>query len=83
MGFIKICEKELGIVTQVCYIKIANRQTTLKGVKQMLAEKEMKEARKAIAYDLIEIIDQKPEQSTYTSEEIKNLIKVYVATANQ
>ena len=49
----------------------------------MLAEKEMKEARKAIAYDLIEIIDQKPEQSIYTSEEVKKLIKVYVATANQ
>lgn len=49
----------------------------------MPTEKEMKEARKAMAYDLIEIIDQKPEQSTYTSEEVKKLIKVYVTTANQ
>lgn len=49
----------------------------------MPTEKEMKEARKAVAYDLIDIIEQKPEQDTYTAEEIKKLIKVYVATANQ
>lgn len=49
----------------------------------MPTEKEMKEARKAIAFDLINIIEEKPEQETYTAEEIKKLIKVYVQTANQ
>lgn len=49
----------------------------------MPTEKEMKEARKAIAYDLINIIDERPEQETYTAEEIKKLIKIYVHTANQ
>ena len=48
----------------------------------MPTEKEMKEARKAIAYDLINIIDEKPEQETYTAEEIKKIIKIYVSTAN-
>lgn len=49
----------------------------------MPTEKEMKEARKAIACDLINIIDEKPEQETYTAEEIKKIIKIYVSTANQ
>lgn len=49
----------------------------------MPTEKEMKEARKAVAYDLINIIEQKPEQATFTAEEIKKLIKTYVTTANQ
>lgn len=49
----------------------------------MPTEKEMKEARKAIAFDLINIIDEKPEQETYTAEEVKKLIKIYVQTANQ
>ena len=49
----------------------------------MPTEKEMKEARKAIAYDLINIIDEKPEQETDTAEEIKKIIKIYVSTANQ
>lgn len=49
----------------------------------MPTEKEMKEARKAIAYDLINIIEERPEQETYTAEEIKKIIKIYVSTANQ
>ena len=49
----------------------------------MPTEKEMKEARKAIAYDLLQIIEAQPEQETYTAEEVKKLIKVYVSTANQ
>lgn len=58
-------------------------QTATKGAKQMPTEKEMKEARKAVAHDLINIIEQKPEQTTFTAEEIKKLIKTYVTTANQ
>lgn len=49
----------------------------------MPTEKEMKEARKAIAYDLLQIIEAQPEQEMYTAEEVKKLIKVYVSTANQ
>ena len=49
----------------------------------MSTEKEMKEARKAMASDLLNIIEQKPEQQTYTAEEVKKLITVYVLTANQ
>ena len=43
----------------------------------------MKEARKAMAYDLLQILEEKPEQETYTVEGVKKLIKVYVSTANQ
>ena len=46
-------------------------------------EKEKKEARKAMAYDLLQIIEEKPEQETYTAEEVRKMIKVYVSTANQ
>jgi len=46
-------------------------------------EQEMKEARKAIAYDLLQIIEAQPEKQAYTAEEVKKLIKLYVSTANQ
>lgn len=36
-----------------------------------------------MAYDLITIIDEKPERETYTAEEVKKLIRVYVSTASQ
>lgn len=49
----------------------------------MPTNQEMKEARKAVAYDLINIIEEKPEQETYTAEEVKKMIKIYVKTANQ
>lgn len=55
----------------------------MKGVKTMLSDREMREARKAMAYDLLQIIEEKPEQETYSAEEVKRLIKVYVSTANQ
>ena len=64
-----------------CYAK--QWKITLKGGETMPTEKEMKEARKAVAFDLFNILDQKPEQETYTAEEIKKLITVYVLTANQ
>ena len=46
-------------------------------------EAERKETRKAMAYDLHKIIDRDPAQETYTKEEIKKLIDIYVETANQ
>ena len=49
----------------------------------MGTEAERQDTRKAMAFDLINIIDEKPEQETYTAEEIKKLIRVYVNTADQ
>lgn len=44
---------------------------------------ERQDTRKAMAYDLCNIIDENPAQETYTKEEIKRLIKIYVSTADQ
>ena len=49
----------------------------------MSTEAERAETRKAMAFDLFDILDEKPEQQTYTVEEIKKLIKVYVKTTDQ
>lgn len=48
-----------------------------------MTEAERQETRKAMAFDLFNIIDEKPEQQTYTPEEVKKLIRVYVNTAGQ
>lgn len=47
----------------------------------MPTERESNEVKKSMAYDLIEIIESKPEQQTYTAEEVKKLIKTYITTA--
>lgn len=49
----------------------------------MGTEAERQDTRKAMAFDLCNIIDADPAQQTYTKEEIKKLIKVYVSTADQ
>lgn len=49
----------------------------------MAPEAERQDTRKAMAFDLFEILDEKPEQETYTVEEIKKLVKVYLKTAEQ
>lgn len=49
----------------------------------MSPEAERAETRKAMAYDLHKILDRNPAQETYTKEEVKKLIDVYVETANQ
>ena len=49
----------------------------------MRTETERQDTRKAMAFDLCEIIDEDPSQETYTKEEIKKLIRVYVTTADQ
>lgn len=49
----------------------------------MGTEAERQDTRKAMAYDLCNIIDEDPKQETYTKEEIKKLIKIYVTTADQ
>lgn len=47
----------------------------------MPTERESNEVKKSMAYDLIEIIEAKPEKDSYTPEEIKKLIKTYITTA--
>ena len=49
----------------------------------MGSEAERAETRKAMAFDLFNIVDDDPAQETYTKEEVKKLIRVYVTTANQ
>lgn len=49
----------------------------------MGTEAERQDTRKAMAFDLFDILDEKPEQTTYTTDEIKKLIRVYVKTAEQ
>ena len=49
----------------------------------MGTEAERQDARKAMAFDLFDILDEKPEQQTYTVDEIKKLIRVYLKTADQ
>ena len=49
----------------------------------MGTEAERQDTRKAMAFDLLAIIDKEPEKETYTKEEIKKLIFLYVTTADQ
>lgn len=47
----------------------------------MYSERESNEIKKSMAYDLIDILETKPEQQTYTMEEVKKLIKTYIAAS--
>lgn len=49
----------------------------------MGTEVERQDTRKAMAYDIIRILEKKPEKENYTTEEIKKIIHVYLATADQ
>lgn len=49
----------------------------------MGSEAERQDTRKAMAYDLFNILDADPSQETYTKEEIKKIIKVYLSTSEQ
>ena len=49
----------------------------------MGTESERQDTRKAMAFDLCNIIDEDPSQETYTKEEIKKIIRVYLTTAEQ
>ena len=49
----------------------------------MGTEAERQDTRKAMAFDLFDILDERPEQTTYPTEEIKNIIRVYIKTADQ
>ena len=49
----------------------------------MVTEIERQDIRKAMAYDLIQILKEKPEKQSYTTEEIEKIIHVYLTTADQ
>lgn len=49
----------------------------------MPTDRESAEIKKAMAYDLFEILETQPEQQTYTAEEVKKLIKAYIAASTQ
>ncbi len=44
---------------------------------------ERQDTRKAMAFDLLNIIDENSQQQTYTAEEVKKLIRVYVTTKEE
>lgn len=48
-----------------------------------MTESERQDTRKAMALDLCHIIDENPTQETYTAEEVKKLITVYVFSSGQ
>lgn len=54
-----------------------------KGASDMGTEAERQDTRKAMAYDLVGILEAKPEQTSYTVEEIKKMIRTYITTAEQ
>ena len=47
----------------------------------MPTDRESDEIKKSMAFDLLTLIEEKPEQQTYTAEEVKKLIKNYIMTA--
>lgn len=49
----------------------------------MGTEAERQDTRKAMAFDLMNILDEHPDQESYTKEEVKKIIKLYIATADQ
>lgn len=48
----------------------------------MPTDRESMEIKKSMAFDLYTILDEKPEQQTYTPDEIKKLIKTYILSAS-
>lgn len=49
----------------------------------MGTEAERQDTRKAMAFDLCNIIDEIPDGDKLTKEEVKKIIRVYVTTADQ
>lgn len=47
----------------------------------MGTEAERQDVKKAMAFDLYDILDENPQQETYTKEEVKKLIRVYIKSS--
>ena len=54
-----------------------------KGVAAMGTESARQVTRKAMAFDLINILDEDPKKAIYTAEEIKTLINTYIETSTK
>ena len=46
-------------------------------------DRERNEIKKSMAYDLIQVLEEHSDQEIYTAEEVKQLIKEYIATATK
>ena len=57
--------------------------TLKKGASTVGAEAKRQATRKALAYDLKQIIDKELARETYIKEEIKKIIDVYIETEDQ
>lgn len=68
---------------EIAIINAVRVRKTAKEVLNVGTEAERQDTRKAMAFDLCNIIDEDPSQETYTKEEIKKIIRVYVTTADQ
>lgn len=77
--YLKNLLKGIDIGMYLCY----NTDIKEKEDFNMGTEAERQDTRKAMAFDLCNIIDENPAQETYTKEEVKKLIKVYISTAEQ
>lgn len=49
----------------------------------MGTEAERQDVKKAMAFDLYDILDENPQQDTYTKEEVKKLIRVYIKSSTE
>lgn len=49
----------------------------------MGTEAERQDVKKAMAFDLYDILDENPQQETYTKEEVKKLIRVYIKSSTE
>lgn len=78
------CEKGLTYRLSMCYDEGTKGETPTKGGYHMGSEAERQDARKAMAFDLCNLIDENAKAGkTFTPEEVKTLIKAYVITASQ
>ena len=53
------------------------------GASSVGTEAERQDTRKAMAYDIIRILKEKPEKQSYTTEEIEKIFHVYLTTSEQ
>lgn len=71
------------MVALVCEDIATQGEMPGKEVNRMGTEAERQDTRKAMAFDLCNIIDEIPDGDNLTKEEVKKIIRVYVTTADQ
>lgn len=73
-------EKVVDNTRCVCYIKV---MTWKEQVMMDYSKTQRQIIRKAMAFDLFHIIDENSEKESYTPEEIKQIIREYIASYDQ